>query len=406
MKTKRSGIRPVTGLAAVVAAIALAACGSSSSTNSTSSPSSAASSGASTGTTSASAQTGTAAAGTSTAAASGGVSQAQSLAAKAAAAPTKIPQTTPLPKKPPAGKLIIYIDNELAASVEIEKAEAAAAKAVGWSFQNIAYDAANPATLVAGLQTALQKKPAAVVVTGSPPSTYGASTIQAYAKAGVPIVVGAVYPFTPTSTLIGDPNSGASEEAGGKAVADWFIADSSGKGKAVLATVTAYPIYNAFNKGFEDEVKSLCSGCTYKAFDISAAEVNSNQSVRLAVSQMRTNPGYKYLFFDNGEYADGIGPALSTAGLSGIKVGGRSIDQNGAAYLKSNGGAWTGTNYNWLGYSLVDVALRHVEGAPIPAEDNDALSQLITSSNVGSITLPYVTPTDALDQFKKLWHVG
>jgi ribose transport system substrate-binding protein len=393
MKTKWSGIRLVTGLLVVAAvATALAGCGSSSATSATTSSSAAAS-------------TGSASSDASSSGASA-VSQAQSLATKAESAPAQIPQTTPLPSKPPTGKLIIYIDNELAASVEIEKAEAAAAKAVGWSFENIAYDAANPATLVAGLQTALQKKPAAVMVTGSPPSTYGASTLKAYKQARIPIVVGAVYPFSPTSTLLGDPNSGASEEAGGKAVADWFIADSAGKGKAILATVTAYPIYNAFNKGFEDEVNSLCPGCTYKTFDISAADVNANQSVPLAVSQMRTNPSYKYLFFDNGEYADGIGPALSTAGLSGIKVGGRSIDQDGAAYLKSNGGAWTGTNYNWLGYSLVDVALRHVEGAPIPAADNDALSQLITSSNVGSITLPYVTPTDALSQFEKLWHVG
>jgi ABC-type sugar transport system substrate-binding protein len=153
-------------------------------------------------------------------------------------------------------------------------------------------------------------------------------------------------------------------------------------------------------------VSALCPGCTVKTFDVSASAVDANQTVPMAVSQMRTNTGYKYLFFDNGEYADGIVPALKNAGLTDVKVGGRSLDQDGLAALKTTGGAWTGTNYNWIGYSLVDVAARHVEGMPIPAADSDGVWQLITSNNVHSVALPYTTPTDALDQFKKLWHVG
>jgi ribose transport system substrate-binding protein len=385
-------LRAALAPALVTAALLLAGCGSSSSGSSSSSGGSSSSSSASTS------------GGSSRTTAS--LAAAQALANEAEATPTKIPQTTPLPHKPPAGKLFVGLDPGIPAAVEIADAQRAAAEAAGWRFKDLIYDAANPASIVADFQQALQLQPAAVGI-GAIPTEDFASVLPAYKKAGVPIVEGNEAPFTPTSTIIGNPAGGGPEAAAGRQLADWFIANSHGHGKALFEQVTAFTVYQAFNGGFEAELKKRCSGCSYQSFDVSASDLNSNQTVSLAVSKLRTSPGVKYLFFDNGSYADGIQPALKTAGFSDVAVGGRSIDQQGAAALRAGeNGAWTGTNYNWIGYTFVDVALRHIEGVPIPAADSDAVGQLITPQNIKKVTVPYVAPTDALDQFKTLWKVG
>ena len=133
--------------AAMAVLVALAACSSSSS--STSSGASTSSNAASTGS-----------------ASSSGVAQANAAATKALAMPTSITQTTPLPSKAPSGKSIIFVSNGLAATERIATGVHEAADAIGWSYSEIHFDAANPATLESALLTALAKKPSAVAEAG------------------------------------------------------------------------------------------------------------------------------------------------------------------------------------------------------------------------------------------------
>ena len=49
---------------------------------------------------------------------------------------------------------------------------------------------------------------------------------------------------------------------------------------------------------------------------------------------------------------------------------------------------------------------RDAEGLPIPqAQEGVQQTQLLTKANVGSIT-EWNDPTDALQQFKALWHIS
>jgi len=84
-------------------------------------------------------------------------------------------------------------------------------------------------------------------------------------------------------------------------------------------------------------------------------------------AEARSNPDYKYMFFDNGQFADGILSALSAAGLTGLKIGGRSIDPTGAAAVaagtEQSGRAKAIT---FQGEAMVDDVLRVLLTRPAP----------------------------------------
>jgi ribose transport system substrate-binding protein len=374
--------------AAMAVLVALAACSSSSS--STSSGASTSSNAAATGS-----------------ASSSGVAQANAAATKALAMPTSITQTTPLASKAPSGKSIIFVSNGLAATERIATGVHEAADAIGWSYSEIHFDAANPATLESALLTALAKKPSAVAEAGSPQSTFGTSTIAAYKAAGVPIILGSVAPILLGDPIYGTPAGEASEQVVGKDLADWFIANSDGKGKAILENYTSAPVLDVFRDAFIAEVKALCPDCSTKVVAVTQADVDAGTLITKVIAAARTNPSYKYIFFDNGQFADGILSALSAAGLSGLIIGGRSIDPYGKEALAAGTEAvWTGQSYYLQGEAMVDVALRTMLGAP-GSSNNDVIPvQLITKANVSQMTGQFYNfPTSSLQQYEKLWGV-
>jgi ribose transport system substrate-binding protein len=335
------------------------------------------------------------------------VATAKAAVVKALQPPTQIGQTVPLPSKAVSGKSIIFVSNGLPATAQIAGGVQQAAKAAGWSYSTAAYDAANPSTLQAALRTALQKKPTVVAEAGTPQTQFGASTIAAYAAAGVPIIEGSTFPISASQTLIAGPAGGASEQSIGKTLADWFIADSNGKGTALLESVTAFPVLLQYANAFRSEVSRLCPGCSVKTIQITAAQVGSGALIPAVVSDLRANPTLKYVFFDNGEFADGIVSALSAAGITNVKIGGRSMDAQGLAEMQQGKeSAWTGSSYSLQGNAIMDTALRWVMKAPGAANNIVIPHQLITQANAAQTKAPYALPADGLAQYKKLWRVS
>ena len=369
--------------------IALAACSSSS------------------GSTTSSSSTTSASAASNGSADSAAIAEANAAATKALTTPTSITQTTPLPSKAPSGKSIIFVSNGLAATERIATGVHEAADAIGWSYSEIHFDAANPATLESALLTALAKKPTAVAEAGSPQSTFGTSTIAAYKAANVPIILGSVAPITLGDPIYGTPAGAASEQVVGKDLADWFIANSDGKGKALLENYTSAPVLNVFRDAFIAEVKALCPDCSTKVVAVTQADVDAGTLITKVIAAARTNPSYKYIFFDNGQFADGILSALSSAGLTGLIIGGRSIDPHGKEAIAAGTEAvWTGQSYYLQGEAIVDVALREILGAPGSANNDVIPVQLITKANVSEMTGQFYNfPTSSLEQYEKLWGV-
>jgi ribose transport system substrate-binding protein len=281
-----------------------------------------------------------------------------------------------------------------------------AAQAVGWSYTTISFNAANPATLQAALNTALTKQPAIVAEIAQPSSVFGAATIAAYAKAGVPILVSNT-PMTVTKTLVGPVNGTRNAEVIGKILADWFIVNSKGTGKVLLESVPAYPVLNAIDNSFQSTVKQNCSDCTVDRVNFTVVQVQAGQIVSGVVSQLSAHRSLNYLMFDEGEFATGINSALDAAGLSNIKIGGFGLTAEQANALRSGTqSAWLGLDAQYNGYCIMDLSLRAVEHAPLTTNCDAFPTQLLTKSTVGTTSTIYVAVPNELQKFEKLWKVS
>jgi ribose transport system substrate-binding protein len=333
------------------------------------------------------------------------VAAARQIADQYAAAPTAITQKAPLSQAVPTGKRVIFANSGLPATQLIAGGVKEAAEALGWSYESVSYENANPATLQAALRTALAKQPDAVIIAGNAPATYGEATLQAYRDANVPLIVGSVCPLETKAPLVAGAAGCEVEEATGKAFANWFIADSQGKGKALFVNVKAIPSLAAFVNAFSGEVSAKCADCKVDVLEATLTQVSENQMVPSAVNKLRTDPSYNYLFFDNAQWSKGILPALKAAGRENVKVGGRSLDEGALGALNAGTqSAWTALAYNVIGYGNMDVALRAISknaSAPVVPP-----FQLVTPANSKAVTSPYRYPQDALQQYLKLWKVG
>jgi ribose transport system substrate-binding protein len=321
--------------------------------------------------------------------------------------PTEVTQDVPLPGDLPEGKKVIFANSGIPATQLIMGGIQEAAEAIGWDFSQVNYDSSNPATIQSALRTALSQQPDVVIISGTPPTTYGESTIAEYEAAGVPLVVGSTCPLEVGDPIVAGAGGCESETAAGAVLADWFIADSEGKGKVLFTNLKAIPVLQTFVDSFSAEVEDKCPDCTVDVLESTLEQIGQNQLVSSAVNKLRTDPSYGYLFFDNAQWAKGVGPALQAAGLSEIKVGGRSADEGAIGALRSGDQVvWTAVPYNVNGYATMDAAIRAVMGTTEGAENSDVLPvQLLTPDNADSITVPYRYPEDALDSYLELWGV-
>lgn len=385
-----------TRLAAVAVAglttVAAAACGSSShSSSGGASPSSAANAAAS-----------------SSGGASAEVAAAQQVVAKWSQAPTSIGITVPLKSAPPAGKTLVWMQCALAQCTQIGQGIAAATKAVGWTDKVITYDSANPATLVAGMKTALQYSPVAVVNSGLPESVWD-SVVPQYEAAHVPIVTMDAGPETLPSDVIANLYGSQDINSQGQIIANWFIADSNGQGKALLVDVPAFPVLHAFAQSFSSSVSQGCKACAVTTLSAPIAAVEAGQLNGLITSALRKDPSTKYLIVVDGAFIDTLPSSLSAAGLTGsVKIAGAWGDAVTETLTKQGTmDAFTGFATEYHGWQAVDAISRHLEGMSLPDSSEGSLpDQLLTKSTIQAPSDSYNYPANYPQQFESLWHVN
>jgi ABC-type sugar transport system substrate-binding protein len=172
--------------------------------------------------------------------------------------------------------------------------------------------------------------------------------------------------------------------------------------------VPAFSILGPWASAFTAEVKQLCRGCSVKEVDVPQTAAIGGQEASIVVAALKQNPSDKYLIFDDGAFAGGINSALSAAGIQGIKIGGGDIGPEQAAELQAGKQtAWTGSNNISVGYADVDMLLRYLTHSPGSALNDVVPTELLTQSNVNvKNDSVFSVPTNALQQFEKLWHIG
>ena len=163
---------------------------------------------------------------------------------------------------------------------------------VGWDYSSVSYDPANPATLNAAINTALTQDADYVAEAGIPPTPQMLTKVE---DAGAKWVLTSVHPVDVKPPVIVNANAYANDEQMGKVLADWFVADSEGKGNAVIEHVPAYPILGGFIDGFQAEVEELCPDCQVKVQnitipDLTAGKVPEHHGVGAALEPGRDVP--------------------------------------------------------------------------------------------------------------------
>jgi ribose transport system substrate-binding protein len=391
---------PAVALALAVTAALAAGCGSSSSSSSSSAA-------APTAATATSAETSTSA-GTSTSASAGGgsgLSAATAFVKKYSSAPTSLTNMQPLKSKPPTGKTLVFLQCSLAQCQDIDNNLKVAVKALGWNLKTIDFDSSQSSALVAGLQTALNYHPVAVAMISDPYATWK-QVIPAYQKAGVkiiPMTVGAVPISSTVPVNIGGPKF---YSLLGQVMANWFIADSDGKGSAVFANAPEFQVFAELASGFNSTIKKNCPACKISTVNQSISDIE-NSNVAPIVSAVQRDSSIKYVLTSDGANILPLPSALKTAGLSDVKIAGATptID-NEAALLSGTESAWAAVSFTIAAWQVVDSAARSVEGMKIPEEDGGLSTQILTKSNVGKPSTDYIAPSNYQAQFEKLWKVG
>ena len=340
----------------------------------------------------------------SAASAAGSLAQAAAAASKLEQVQAQLPVTTPLRSRPASGKLVVFVSCNVECEL-IGNGVQAAATAVGWKFRQLLYSPSDPSTLISALRQALQYKPSVVMV-GGLPEVLWRSVLPAYKAAGVPIVTFSAT-ATVDSTVLGEVIPDAQYETYGVGLADWFIADSKGKGHAYFSAVDDLPQFRLLVDAFSAEVKAKCPSCTVTKDSVSVAAVNSGGAVPATVSALQRDPSINYVFTVNGAFYTGLAGQLSSLGLANrVKIGGVLATAANEANIRiGKEAAYVNYSITIIGWMMMDIALRHMEGMPVPASDSAVPYQLLTSGSHFTVSNSLDVPTDYAGQFKKLWKV-
>ncbi|MFZ0230870.1 MAG: substrate-binding domain-containing protein [Mycobacterium sp.] len=324
--------------------------------------------------------------------------------------PATIQITQPLPKAPPKGKSVIFLQCQLSACERYDAGVQAAAAALGWSSKIEVFNNAEPG---AGLETAIAQHPDYIAITGIPPAAVKPQ-LAAAAAAHIPVISCAdPDPAAPGEYTV---QCGGTLEADASDIGRWIINDSGSKANVVAVTIPQFPVLTTETKWFETNFKSLCSGCTYDQLAVSVNDVASGAVPQKIVGYLQAHPNVDYVFLTFDDLELGLPQALRTAGLSGkVKITGAAGDKSIMQTIGSTNAAWTIAPDVYDGWVMLDAMARISEGDALspsylqevfPYPDWVASSAASVSKYLGATGDDWYGPAGYQLQFEKLWKVG
>ncbi len=372
--------------AAIVVALACAACGSSKS----------------------SAGSQSAATPTSTSGSASGGASASAAVLKLEKSPIGIAISTPLPRKPPTGKHIVFLSCSQPTCPPFALGLQPAAKALGWTVSTISYQP-TPEAEVAALETAIREKPSGIFVTGLARAVIQSALKQAQA-AHIPVVDGYTL-NTVQSPIIANIANGPSLNFAPMAVAAWVASDTKCKGDVADFTIKSYPILAHDTAVFESTLKHLCPSVTIKQINAQATDVGT-KIPGYVTTALQADPNIKVASFAFGSMTLGVPAAMKSAGVSAQLVGyGADAPTNVQSVKLGAESAETGFGLPYGGWRVIDAFARHFEGVSTSVDTtapNPGELYVKTNSNgpISWTNLGEASPASIAIQFKKLWHVS
>jgi ABC-type sugar transport system substrate-binding protein len=325
--------------------------------------------------------------------------------------PAQINVTTPLAEAPSPGQTFFWLQCELPICDKIGDGVEAAVDAAGWELETLVFKGSDPG---AGVESALQRKPDAIGITGIPSAAIE-SQLAAAAAAGIPVVTCAPGPEEPsaeTYAAICSQTTGPD----GENLARWAIKDSGGEAHMVMVTIPSFPALQTTVDGLNDTAEKYCPACSTGELDLTVEDLAGGQVASKLVAYLQTHPETNYVVFNFGDLEIGVPEALKAAGFEDkVKLIG-----NGAGPQQFQGVIDGGMDVAWVaypavysGWEMVDAALRLVGGGTLPAgyqQEIAALpSYIVDTPEVAESLAPsfdYAGPAGYEDQFKELWLLG
>lgn len=258
-----------------------------------------------------------------------------------------------------------------------------------------------------GFAMAIATHADAVLLQAFPASLFQKQIADAHA-AGIKVITG-------NTGVPGDVSGGQDAEVSfdyalvGRLIADWFIMDSKGKGKALLVSSNDVPASPTQANATLAEVKKLCPGCDVEVKDVQIPQWETSIPT-LFQSTINTQPDRTYLLpLYDGQSLPGLG-AIRTAGAgSKVKVGTFNATPGIVQSLndpKSGLKLDIGGNNEWWSYAGTDTIFRVLSGiAPIKNYNvglrifDTTNSHLIKGDNDG----PWYGYTGFRGRFTALW---
>jgi ribose transport system substrate-binding protein len=336
------------------------------------------------------------------------VEEAKKLTAKNEEPPTSIGYDETLNEKPPAGKTVVYIAcNSSPACTLIGEGFEEAVEAAGWNLKSLSWDATQPATLPAAMQTALRYDPVAVYFGGTSSYQQYSRVVPEYTKAGVKILQLGLFDDAADIPTIIRPStqSNYASELAGEHLGNAFIATTEGEGSALLVTVTGISVVVPVQAGVEKSLEP-CDSCTLNVLAGTIEDFVGQKLTPQIIAELRKNPDIEYVITMYSGFITGLRQQLAAAGLDDVKVLGYLWDAEAITGIKSGADlAWTSSPYGFIGWQGLDQILRADQGLEIPKEAGVPVDQLITANNVDTITetSQYIPPFDYKAEFEELW---
>jgi ribose transport system substrate-binding protein len=320
-----------------------------------------------------------------------------------------LPITDPLKNKPTPGKTLVDLRCDATSCTDFDTALKEATAAVGWNLKTIPFKNSDPSTLITAMNDALRFNPSGVVLPGADPKLW-ASLVPAYEKAKVPLMTLTITGLPKMTSPLVPIGSEPYDTTQGKLIANWFIDDSKGKGKVLLLSLPAYPLFNTIRAGFDNTVKDGCAGCKVSHLDLTIPQLANQQVTSAIISELRKDPSINYVIAESGTFVEGLPAQLGAAGLTGkVTIGGTLARQdNMSDILAGKMKVFTSQAEYVTAWMALDAALRIADGGTLPIDTYavGAPTQLLNKDNVGTPSASWDSPKDYVNQFKKLWLVN
>lgn len=366
--------------------------------------------------TTATAETTAAAADTTVAAApaAGGVAEAVELVAKASAAPTFAAPAGvgPIDFAALKGKKVAIINLVKAVPILTQWEDEITAAMAGSGVELTSVDGKfDPNEWGRGIEQAVSGKADLIFLLGVPPTAVAPQIAEAK-KAGIPVIASLQGYAGKSLAAVPDLTAdvGYDYRVPGKLMADWFVADSAGKGTALIMSSDDNSSSPDVWGAMEAEIKRLCPDCKVKKEDSTVPQWSDGTLQQRTKALIQEDPTITHILAVYDGMTLAIEPALVEAGVADkIKVAGF----NGTPAVMANVQKGTAVKMDvgnpnmWFSASAADAILTTLSGKK-PIEDAGVPFRIFTADNLTGIDTSKEDPKnwygiDPKAEYRKLW---